>query len=119
MLNQCCSDFYVGLTDAFVGQFDIGSLDGVDEMSQNDEFLDLYPNPASEYVTLILDAKSCGEFEICLIDILGKLVEKKNIKLLSGKNIIKFDTSYISNGLYAFTVKSNNLISTIKFVKNE
>ncbi|MBL0103202.1 MAG: hypothetical protein IPP51_05260 [Bacteroidetes bacterium] len=79
LLNQCCSDFYVGLTDAFVGQFDIGSLDGVDEMSQNDEFLDLYPNPASEYVTLILDAKSCGEFEICLIDIFWVCLLKRKI----------------------------------------
>jgi hypothetical protein len=70
----------------------------------------LFPNPASNIITVILG--ETNQSEITAYDLLGKEVWKWN--LVSGKNILK--TSNLENGIYFFKTTVNGQIQTKKII---
>ncbi len=73
----------------------------------------IYPNPASNKVTIELDLTQPAEFEIKMIDMTGRifLFENKRAKSI-GKTSWQFDTSNIPQGVYMLTIKNPTLIIT-------
>lgn len=84
-----------------------GSVGIEDNAANNMEFM-LYPNPASEYVDVILP-ETAHNTEIALYDVTGKLVKKQN----TTENSVRINVYDLSQGLYF--VKVGN--TTKKFVK--
>ncbi|MBX7240356.1 MAG: T9SS type A sorting domain-containing protein [Bacteroidia bacterium] len=77
----------------------------------------LYPNPASEKITLEGKGLQDGTFSILLMDMMGKTVgeweEKTEVPDWSGE----FDISLLSIGIYYYRIKQGNFEQMIKFVK--
>ncbi|MES2560675.1 MAG: T9SS type A sorting domain-containing protein [Bacteroidota bacterium] len=71
-----------------------GSYVGVNETSENDNHFNLYPNPASESVTLDLPAGASGD--VIIMDITGKIVLTQPIENLQQHIAL----SHIPEGMY-------------------
>jgi hypothetical protein len=75
--------------------------------------INVYPNPASESITVSFDNQLGNSIEISLIDALGRSVVSESIQSL-GLNELALNLSSISNGMYTLQLTSNNNIVTRK-----
>lgn len=60
----------------------------------------VYPNPASEQVTLEVELTEPGMVKVCLADLMGKTIQWKESALMKGKQQILMDVSEIAAGAY-------------------
>lgn len=89
------------------------SLTGINNISQNENLLSIYPNPASENITINFSSTS-KNISIKIFDATGRLVKNmENVK--SGKNTI--NVSELENGLYLINVNDGRSSVTKRFVK--
>lgn len=79
--------------------------------------LSIYPNPATNQLTLLCVAAAAGQTDLNIIDVTGSIVRKHKIKLDSGNNNIRLDISSLAPGMYflKMTNSKGNLME--KFVK--
>ncbi len=89
-----------------------GQIEGVTE-----EFL-LFPNPASDAITLDIPVTAETPTQISIFDLSGKLVKTASADLTKGNTITKVNTSELSAGMYVIRVQNGNYTSTRKFVIN-
>ena len=84
----------------------------ISSLSEQDLEINLYPNPASEHLTLTTNYTS-GNSEIVILDILNREVYSVNF---SGKEV-EIDLSNFGKGTYILELKQNNKISRKYFIK--
>lgn len=90
-----------------------GSTVGINEHAL-DADIELFPNPASHYVQMNIDARQNETVQINLFDINGKLVSNfGSHTLLQGSNTIKLNLDAVP-GFYQLELKSANAIATQK-----
>ncbi len=80
------------------------------ELTPNNQHLitNIYPNPASDYFQYTINSSVDSEAKLQLIDVLGRAVIEKNIKVVQGINNDKIDVSSISKGAYVLQVITKN-----------
>ncbi len=79
-----------------------------------------YPVPiTADRVNLNLSLKeNLGTTEIQILDLAGRIIERKNVDLIQGENVFSFDAFYWNKGVYFITVrKQNAIIFSDKLVK--
>ncbi|MFN0275227.1 MAG: T9SS type A sorting domain-containing protein [Chitinophagales bacterium] len=77
-------------------------------------FANIYPNPVSEYVNVVLENTS-EETELLFYDVFGKIVKQVN---LTQSGEIQISVSDLKQGLYLFRISdSGGIISSGKIVK--
>ena len=76
----------------------------------------LYPNPSSDFVTLVCE--ECPSLGVAIYDIIGRRLQSSRIDNTSG-NTIRFDISQWADGMYLMQVFSEDeeVIVTHQFVK--
>lgn len=78
----------------------------------------LYPNPASDQLFLKLPNLNSSYLEVSIHDLSGKLVQSERNTFNSAGNVIKVvNISALASGVYLCSIKSDNKISTLKFIK--
>mgnify|MGYP005839526931 CR=1 FL=1 len=77
------------------------------------ELFDIYPNPASNHITLITDAKKNLQYRIT--DISGKLIKSGNLE--KGFNQESVHISELNSGVYHLSLISKEGISSQTFIK--
>lgn len=82
---------------------------GVEEITFNNNSI-IYPNPASDFVTIQL--KNSEEEEIRIYNTMGQLVKEISIS-----NNQKLDISKLESGVYFMSLTNDNISSSYKFVK--
>ncbi|MDP1800864.1 MAG: T9SS type A sorting domain-containing protein [Bacteroidota bacterium] len=84
----------------------------------SDKFVSVYPNPAADVATLVIDAVNASSLNVNIYDINGKLVSTPviNQNLVSGENTFTLNTSNLNNGVYFVTLNSTNGKETVKLV---
>jgi hypothetical protein len=89
---------------------------GIQETT-DDSKLDLYPNPASDQVTLVFSTQSSGTALITITNILGENVysEKIPVSRILTKSI---DLSSYSSGIYFVSIQTAQKIRSKKLVKH-
>ena len=77
----------------------------------------VYPNPASNSITLQTNLNESKEFEIYISNVSGQVILQNN--WYSNNGLIKLDIAELCNGVYFIKVvdKSNNSMTTTKFFK--
>ena len=87
------------------------------QFSANENFLSLcYPNPVKDEIYIVTEHLDFNIGSIAIYDLLGKLKAKK---IISHEEVIKIETSTLSDGFYLYTLK-NEIGKTIingKFIK--
>jgi|GEM_PF-3057895 len=87
----------------------ISSVDGVDMTS----VVRVFPNPASNQITIVIDSKHSKPSSIQLIDMLGNVVYRHE-KDVRETNIIQ--TNDLANGVYHLMITTNGVIELVKLV---
>ncbi len=86
--------------------------------SKADWGFSLYPNPAANQLFLKLPEVLGSSLDISIHDISGKLVQQERNTIEKAGNKIKImDISALASGIYLCSIKSENKISTLKFIK--
>ena len=81
--------------------------------------ISIFPNPASEMVTLSMDLLEENEVSFEIHDITGRMVLNGNFGNLSrGKNQQQIDVQNLSSGAYTITVLTNDSKFNLPMVKN-
>lgn len=77
--------------------------------------LQLFPNPASDEVTISFNVSYATPVSIQLLDLNGKLLrEEEQGTFESGRHLVNFDCSRLSSGLYFIQIRTNESVSTNK-----
>lgn len=83
--------------------------------TQLGKILSVFPNPASEIITIEFAAYSTEESEFTISDLRGKKILSTSVSMTP--NIIQIDISEWENGIYFLTVQSGNNFTTHKICK--
>jgi hypothetical protein len=80
--------------------------------------LNLYPNPASNLVSISYQLEKNQEVEISILNALGQSTNiSKMVDAISGENVIEFDIHALTKGIYYVQVRTNgNEITTKKLI---
>jgi len=80
---------------------------------------EVFPNPASDFVTLKLDpvnGNSTTSYKI--YDVTGRVIARKDLGKIQGAHNERIDISMLDRGIYFADVTSDGITSTEKFSKN-
>ena len=90
------------------------------QISENIKNSYVYPNPASDKLTLILDLEKAGSMYYSVMDVSGKILYGESVNHIgSGLNQIQIPIENLSNGVYFMQIKDSGFQKTIKFVVNK
>lgn len=76
----------------------------------------IYPNPATDNVTLLMDYFEGADLEISIVDLSGKLVYNQREQLLNGVNQKTINISQFKGGIYLLNLKTDQLNTTQKLI---
>lgn len=113
------SSINVILTQGFQQPDECDTTVSVREVINDNVLIKLYPNPASQIVTLNIKSEENSPVRIELVDMLGRVMNSKDIILDSGQptNYI-CDVTALTCGTYIFRiVKNNRSLNSYKFQK--
>lgn len=94
----------------------VGSV-SIDEVSIESvsNFL-LYPNPATDRVTIAFTSVSEQVLQLAIYDLSGKVVYSSESQVMQGENLINVNTNNLAEGQYVLIVSSVNTSYPIKLV---
>lgn len=69
----------------------------------------IFPNPTNDIFYLEIDSPKAETIEVLLYNSVGKRCQQRQINLMKGKNLIDFDLTNLSNGVYIVSFYSFNL----------
>jgi len=87
----------------------------IDELHENTDNSEIFPNPANQYFILITENTMPGYMEADICDINGKIIKNAfSGKTPAGINQYMVDTHGLSNGIYLIKVTTQNKSCTKK-----
>ena len=89
------------------------SPNNISSYNKNDAFVQLYPNPTSNNITLQTKTE-LKNTSITLYDVTGKLIKQYNLKSFLKTNL---DLSQLDNGIYLFEISHNGKSQMNKIIK--
>ena len=88
-------------------------LTGVNSVIEND-LLKVYPNPASEQLTIEMKVPSSKEFMLKLFSIDGKIIRREEVKSINGIFSKTLSLTGISAGVYFLQIENNEYTARVK-----
>lgn len=92
------------------------SAAGINSPSYHEKFI-LYPNPATDYLHILSDVSFNTDANVEIMNISGKIVDRKSIKLQENLSESIIDISTLNDGIYLLIIKTNQGIFNQKFIK--
>ncbi len=102
------------VTNGFVTGTDVTA--GLNDLSQIDDLVQVYPNPATTAVSVSLQIKEQSDVTISVTDIAGKEISSKNYGQMNAASVITINTSNTPAGVYFVNVKMNNAVTQKKVI---
>lgn len=94
--------------------FEISTTVGINETTIQLE-LSVYPNPATNYLTLKVDSEKLDNLNFQLIDLQGKVIENKKVS----STTTSINVESLPKAIYFLSVvKNNQIVKTFKIIKN-
>ena len=85
---------------AFTGLDDTFSIPVAREADLVNLEMDLFPNPASQLMTLQVQADETAEYNVIITDLIGRVSESRRVNLVEGFNTIQFNVEGYAEGVY-------------------
>lgn len=83
----------------------------------------LYPNPASAQINLMVKTEYAGDLDIQVFNILSQQMTTRKVTCISGVSSFSFDISYYANGIYFMNIATPSnandkgmTITSLKFI---
>ncbi|MDR2868632.1 MAG: T9SS type A sorting domain-containing protein, partial [Bacteroidales bacterium] len=70
--------------------------------------LNVYPNPASDKLNIVIDSKEAGRAIVSMTNLLGQTVYSKTSNFVNGTNVVNIDVSNMTPGFYVVNVNTNS-----------
>jgi Domain of unknown function DUF11/Secretion system C-terminal sorting domain/CARDB len=77
----------------------------------------LYPNPAAHTLQLDFQAPESGIVQLSIVDVLGKIAQKKAFQAQKGENVTTFQVENLPKGVYSLLILSGKATIAKQFVK--
>ncbi len=103
--------------------FDIGAFEheiasGTSLLNNDSDDFQIYPNPASQEITVFFDAVQGQQAELSLFNLQGQPIKTESIKVsFNGKNHQKLQLQQIPEGTYILRLKTGDFTFSDKLVK--
>ena len=78
--------------------------------------IEVFPNPASDYVELAFTSEIAGKASVQLLDLSGRLVHLQDLEVVEGHNAATLDISELSSGVYLMNLVQDQSVSRIKIM---
>ena len=91
-------------------------LNGLEPESESAPQVLASPNPAHQQLNLQLDYFPPGQYQVQVLDLLGKKIYSKNINHDLGSPVLDFPVSDLPSGMYIYQVKGKSLQQSGKFM---
>lgn len=104
--------FFNNCTEVYQNLWNIG--DGIKENTLSE--MKMYPNPASNNVTINLLSKETANATIVITGITGQMVYSQNISLETGNNQFQLNVSNYPAGFYLVNIRTNTGSTTQKLI---
>ncbi len=92
----------------------------VEEIEKADIDFAMFPNPASNDLTISVSIQENIEVELSIFNLIGKRILTKTIDIQQGENIIPLDISHLPQGSYLLEMRNENWkLNAGQFVKLE
>ncbi|MGQ0828847.1 MAG: T9SS type A sorting domain-containing protein [Bacteroidota bacterium] len=97
---------------------DLNQSTGVQANEESGAKFHVYPNPATDQITLAVDIVDVGEYKIEIVNVLGQMVYQKSISINStGRIETHLATGDLKPGAYVISVGNDNGIYKKKLLK--
>lgn len=110
-LAICGSYLYAGTTNGSVWKRPLSEFTMIEEAKSNESIM-VYPNPASDIVTIHFDNNIEGIVTLKIFNVFGSLVKSE----LFTTNQTGIDVSNLINGIYLFEITNNNHLEKRKIL---
>mgnify|MGYP000382148251 CR=1 FL=1 len=108
--------FYIAWSNGIVDSFEsVKFRTGTKEIIENNNFV-MFPNPANENVSIVLNATQKSEGNVNLFDMKGALIKSINTKLVAGINTVDLSLTDLPKGMYFIQINSNESTLTKKLI---
>lgn len=81
--------------------------------------ISLYPNPAKDYLNMVITASKPGMAEVAIMDQQGRKLMTEHKQLTAGDNTIGFNIKDLPSGLYLLVAKTGDNVQYKKWIKSE
>lgn len=106
------------LNDIQMLSFNAKADEILDSKLSNGNSLNLYPNPASEMLTIDYYVSNSSFVCIEILDMKGLNMIQLSKNSLCGLNEISLDVEKLPAGIYVCRINGNGILKTLKFVKS-
>jgi len=89
---------------------------GIDERNKESKIA-LYPNPAKDNLTLLLNHNKAELLNVTIYNLSGKLILEQQVKSQFGTQQFNFNIADLDAGFYVVAIQSKGIYVTQKFVK--
>lgn len=89
---------------------------GISKTGMNFE-ISLFPNPAKEFIQLVISGNSASTAEMQILDYTGRIIAKEQIMLQNSQNQIIYPVNELQSGVYFIRLTQQNNSKTLRFIK--
>ncbi|MBR5029427.1 MAG: T9SS type A sorting domain-containing protein, partial [Bacteroidales bacterium] len=107
---RCGSGFYSIWTDR--NRF---SIAGIDTPQDEESSLSLYPNPADNEVSVIINSEA-GEYSIDIVDMKGRIVKTQVANVTDNTTTVVLDISTLARGTYFAKISNGETKAVRKLI---
>ena len=75
-----------------------------------------YPNPATDVLTLEINASMASEMNVSFYNITGQMVMSKTVNVTTGVNSTKINVNELESGVYFCSVTANGFNKAVKVI---
>lgn len=93
----------------------IFSVTSNESFAGNSEKVHLYPNPASQYMQIVIPNSFAPISSLKVYNIAGSIVDEKSLS--GNEKSFRYDVSQFNNGIYLMEITSGNQRNVLKFIK--
>lgn len=81
------------------------------------EYFEVVPNPFTDLATILFDFSLYQDVELTVMDALGRIMLKKKVRAVPGRNTLVWDSGEYGSGIYFFQIQSEKGIASRKALK--
>jgi len=78
--------------------------------------MQLQPNPVRGFAQILISVPTTQRYQFQIFDVLGKLVQERNVQLFKGENRLDFDASNLSNGVYFYALNNGRTLAAKRMI---
>ena len=107
---------------AAVGEFGVlvvgDVLDNTVDPALGETSVEVFPNPAADFVTVNISAERAGDATVQLLSVDGRVLHRESLRLVGGGGQTTINTAQLPAGLYLVQVAGASQVSTTKVTIN-